>query len=304
MVLIVDTDAGHDDALAMLMLMAFRPDDILCFTAVAGNAVMENVARNISAIKSLAGYPNIPVHTGGDSPLVLELVTAKVHGTSGLDGIDMSEISFDMDGKAPQRIVELAHQYAGELEILTLGPLTNIARALQIDSTISTKIKRIIMMGGAIDVSGNQNRTGEFNICVDPHAADIVFKSSIPKILVPLDPCDEIVIPLHVFEELKGCRIYSQIHSLMEHFIGGINLEIGANGALVYDALAAYYLIKPEAYEVKRMDVVVETKGEHTIGMTVAEKRLVAKKDFNMDVVTGIDSDMFISDMIKLLKSL
>ena len=105
------------------------------------------------------------------------------------------------------------------------------------DPTIENKIKEVIIMGGAIDVEGNQNRVAEFNIFVDPHAADIVFQSSVPKILVPLDPCNDIIIPIDEFDRLKGHRMYDDIRSLMQHFISGIELEIGVQGALVYDAL-------------------------------------------------------------------
>ncbi len=304
MKLIVDTDAGHDDALAMLMLMSHCPEDILCFCGVAGNSTIENVARNIVAIQKLAQHENIPVHTGMPGPLECDLVVAKVHGKSGLDGLDMSGIEYDLDYNAPQRIVDLAHEYEGELIVLTLGPLSNVARALQIDSSIENKIKSIVMMGGAINVCGNQNRTAEFNIFVDPHAADIVFKSKIPKVLIPLDPCNDIIIPISVFDQLDGHRFNVQIKSLMEHFISGIVSEIGVKGALVYDALAAYYLIAPDAYTLEAMDVVIETKGEHTLGMAVAEKRLVANINQNVNVVSSIDGERFIKDMISLLLKL
>ncbi len=304
MTIIIDTDAGHDDALAMLMTMANAPKDILCFTGVSGNAAIENVARNIRAVQKMAGYENIPMHTGAPAPLKYDLVTANCHGESGLDGLDMSSVEFELDGIAPEKIIELAHKYSGEVVILTLGPLSNVARALQIDPTIESKIKQIVMMGGAIDVAGNQNRVAEFNIFVDPHAADIVFQSSIPKVLVPLDPCNDILIPLSGFDDLKGHRLYDNIHSLMQHFISGIEDEIGVRGALVYDALAAYYLINSEAYKLEVMDVIIETEGIHTRGMTIAEKRGNAKRNNNVQVVTSIDSDMFNKDMIRLLSKL
>lgn len=304
MTIIIDTDAGHDDMLAMLMMMAHAPQDILCFTGVAGNATIDKVARNITAVQRMARHENIPMHTGDPRPLKYDLVTANCHGESGLDGLDTSDIQFELDGLAPEKIVELAHKHAGELVILTLGPLSNVARALQIDPSIESKIKEVVIMGGAINVPGNQNRVAEFNIFVDPHAADIVFQSSAPKVLVPLDPCNDILIPLDGFDELKGHRLYDNIHSLMQHFISGIADEIGVQGALVYDALAAYYLINPDAYALEPMDVVIEAEGKYTRGMTIAEKRGNAKCNNNVQVVTSINKDMFIEDMIRLLKSL
>jgi inosine-uridine nucleoside N-ribohydrolase len=304
MTIIIDTDAGHDDMLAMLMMIAHCPDDILCLTGVAGNATIDKVARNITAVQHMARHDHIPMHTGSPEPLKKPLVTANCHGESGLDGLDMSNIQYNQDGLAPEKIVELAYKHKDSLVILTLGPLTNVARALEIDPTIESKIKQIVIMGGAINVPGNQNRTAEFNIFVDPDAADIVFRSPIPKVLVPLDPCNDIIIPIDTFEQLKGHRLHDNMVSLMQHFISGIELEIGVKGALVYDALAAYYLIVPDAFTLEAMDVVIETEGKHTRGMTVAEKRENATKNNNIQVATSIDADRFIEDMIRLLKFL
>lgn len=122
--------------------------------------------------------------------------------------------------------------------------------------------------------------------------------------LIPLDPCNDIIVPISVFDQLDGHRFNMQIKSLMEHFISGIVSEIGVKGALVYDALAAYYLIAPDAYTLEAMDVVIETRGEHTLGMTVAEKRLAANINQNVNVVSSIDGQRFIKDMIGLLLKL
>ena len=159
------------------------------------------------------------------------------------------------------------------------------------------------MMGGAINVCGNKNRVAEFNMFVDPEAADIVFKSDIKKTLVPLDPCNDIVLTESDFEKLKGSSLYLPIKGMMRQFIKGIEKYEGVKGALVYDAIAAYYLLNPSVFRCKPMDIVIETKGKYTSGMTVAEKRKVVVRHPNVQVTIKLDRDIFMSDFIKILRS-
>lgn len=299
--LIIDTDAGHDDALALMLLIASRASDIRAVTTVPGNSTITNVTRNAQAILDLAGTQAIPLYSGAEAPLERPLVTAVVHGESGLDGLDMSNTKYALTGDAVDQIVALVKSHPGELTILALGPLTNIALALQRSPEIADLMKQIVIMGGAIEVPGNKNRVAEFNMFVDPEAADIVFNAPIKKILVPLDVCNDIILTLDTFRPLAGKRLYDPLMSMMRHFISGIEMDEGVKGALVYDALAAYYLVNPQAFELKSMDVVVETKGEHTFGMTVAERRIGKSIDKNIMVATYIDGDKFTNDLISSL---
>lgn len=297
---IIDTDAGHDDALALMLLIKSGLFDIQAITTVAGNSTIQNVTRNAQAILDLL-HVSLPVHSGYEQPLARELVQAVVHGKSGLDGLDMSQTNYTLTQDAPDRIIELVKANPGEITLLTLGPLSNIARALQKDPSIAQEIKEIVIMGGAIDVPGNKNRVAEFNVFVDPEAADIVMRTDANKILVPLDPCNHIILGIDLFDRLQGSTLHAPLTSLMKHFIAGITFDEGVKGALVYDALAAYYLMRPEAFTLKPMDVVVETKGEHTFGMTVAEKRANKVANLNANVVTRIDRDTFVADLMDTL---
>ena len=117
-----------------------------------------------------------------------------------------------------------------------------------------------------------------------------------------IDPCNDIVLSLDTFEPLAGTPLYEPLTSMMKHFIAGIELEEGVKGALVYDALAAYYLMNPKAFQLEAMDVLIETKGEFTFGMTVAEKRLAKEKQFNVEVVMSINKEAFVQDLIDTLK--
>jgi len=298
--IIIDTDAGHDDALALMLLVKSQQFDIQAVTTVAGNSDIKNVTRNAKAILDLL-ETTLPIYSGYETPLQRELVKAVVHGDSGLDGLDMSATQFTLTGDAPERIIELVKANPGEISILTLGPLSNIARALQKDPSIANDIKELIIMGGAIDVPGNKNRVAEFNMSVDPEAADVVFKTDIKKVVVPLDPCNHIILGIDVFEALQGSPLYKPLNSLMQHFIAGITFDEGVKGALVYDALAAYYLVSPDAFALTAMDIVVETKGEHTFGMTVAEKRTYKTPHYNAEVATHIDQEAFTKDLLAAL---
>lgn len=156
-------------------------------------------------------------------------------------------------------------------------------------------------MGGSITAPGNKNRVGEFNIFVDPEAADIVFKAQVKKTLIPLDVCNDILIGLNDFDRLKDSHLYEPIKNMMGFYIKGIQAFEKTTGALMYDPLAAYYLINPKAYKIVPMDIKIETVGELTRGMTVAERRVWGERNYNIDVVVSIDKKAFLEDFFKIL---
>lgn len=300
--LIIDTDPGHDDALALLMTLLSDQFDVLAITTVAGNASIEKVTSNAQAILDLISS-DVPVFSGLDKPLKRVLVTAVVHGESGLAGFDTTSTEFKLTQNAPEKIVELFNANPREVIILALGPLSNVARAIQLDSQFSNKVKQLVIMGGAIDVPGNKNRVAEFNFFVDPEAADVVFQSNIPKILVPLDACNEVVLQVEDFQKVENENLKSILIPMMEHFVAGLTTDEGTTGILVYDALAAYYLLNPNAFTLKSMDVMIETQGEYTSGMSVAEKRPHKVEKTNVEVVVGIDDKQFRQDFFRILST-
>lgn len=298
--IIIDTDPGHDDALALLLLLQSQEFDVQAVTTVAGNASIEKVTRNAQAILNLV-HDATPVYSGYAEPVNGTLVTAVVHGESGLDGFDTTRTNYALTNNAPQKIVEIVQKFPGEVAILTLGPLSNIARALQLCPRIAELIPQIIMMGGAISVPGNKNRTAEFNFFVDPFAADIVFQSDIPKVLIPLDACNEVVLQVNDFQKIKNLSLQQILIPMMQHFTAGLSGDEGVNGILVYDALAAYYLLRPKAFAITPMNIQIETKGEHTFGMTVAERRPYKKVAPNTQVVTSLNQTLFRKDLFSIL---
>ncbi|OGM11765.1 hypothetical protein A2Z22_04290 [Candidatus Woesebacteria bacterium RBG_16_34_12] len=300
--IIIDTDAGHDDVLAIMLLIKSKQVKIIAITTVAGNSTVKNATRNTAFTLDFINRRDIQIFSGKANPIKRKLVTAVVHGKSGLDGVDTSHTKFKLTGDAHLKIIEIVRANPRQVTILTLGPLTNIARAFTTDPKLPSLVKEIVIMGGAINVCGNKNRVAEFNMFVDPEAADIVFRSNIKRTLVPLDPCNDIILTESNFEKLKGSSLYPPIKGMMKQFIKGIEKYEGVKGALVYDAIAAYYLLSPSAFHCKPMDIVVETKGKHTFGMTVAEKRKTESVNLNAQVVVYLDRVKFVKDFIRTLK--
>ncbi len=297
--IIIDTDPGHDDALAIMLLVKSGMVDIQAITTVAGNATIREVTNNARFIADLVGL-DVPIFSGAEKPLKRPLIQAVVHGSGGLAGVTVTKKE-KLTGNAAEKIIEIVRKNPGEISLVVIGPQTNIAQAFLKDPMLPKLIKQIVIMGGAIEVPGNKNRVGEFNIFVDPEAAKIVFDAPVLKILVPLDQCNTMPLFMEDFRKLKGSPLYRPIIAMMREFIAGIAQFENTKGALVYDALAAYFLVNPKAFTVRRMDVRVETAGEFTRGMTVADRRGWGEKNPNVDVVVRIDRRAFVRDFIRIL---
>lgn len=299
--IIIDTDPGHDDILAIMLLVKSNLFKIRGITTVAGNSDIQNVTNNARFVIELL-EKDIPLYSGSRKPLKRKLVKAVVHGKNGLAGI--KEIKKEsLNNLAVEKIIEIVRNNPNKISLVVLGPETNIAKAFLKDKELPNLIKEIIVMGGAFNVPGNKSRVAEFNIFVDPEAAEIVFNSKVKKVIVPLDVCNDIYFKLNDFNKLKGTKLYKPLSSMMKEFLKGISKDEGVERILVYDVLAAYYLINPKAFLLEKADVRIETKGKFTSGMTVIEARKQAKKDFNVNVVKKIDRKKFVKDFIDILKS-
>lgn len=298
--IIIDTDPGHDDVLAILLLEKSGLFDIKAITTIAGNSTIQNTTNNARYVLDLI-KSTTPIYSGAEKPLKRELIRADVHGEVGLAGAEITKEE-ELTKNASQKIIEIVRAYPKKVSIVTIGPETNIAEAFMRDPDLPSLVEKIVIMGGAINVPGNKNRVGEFNIFVDPEAADIVFKADVKKVLVPLDVCNDIFFTLDDFDRLKDSFLYDPIKNMMEHYIQGIESFEKATGAFMYDPLAAYYLINPEAYKTTPMDIQIEIKSDLTRGMTVADRRNYGEKNYNVDVVTSIDKEDFTSDFFDILK--
>lgn len=297
--ILIDTDPGHDDALAIMLIEKSGLFDVQAITTNAGNSTIQNTTNNARYVLDLIGSTT-PLYSGAATPLKRALIQAEVHGESGLAGAVITKQE-PLTETAVDQIIDMVKRNPGQLSILTLGPLTNIAEALIKDSSLASEIQEIVMMGGAIAVPGNKNRVAEFNIFVDPDAADIVFRAPVKKVLVPLDVCNEVSLLLADFDQLKDSPLYTPIRSMMAHYIDGINTFEKTVGAIMYDPLAAYFLINPAAYSMEMMDVQVEVQSELTRGMTVADRRIWGDKYPNVLVAQSVDRDAFVRDFLEIL---
>ena len=297
---IIDTDPGHDDALAIMLAVKSDLFDIKAITTVAGNSTIENTTRNARYLLKLLNREDIPVFSGAEKPLERDLIKAIVHGESGLEGLDPKNEPY-LTGDAVEKLLSIIQNSTEKITLVTLGPLTNIAKAIQKNPEIMSKLKEIVIMGGAIRVPGNKNRVAEFNIFVDPEAADIVFNFNVKKILVPLDACNHVKLTLEDFEKIQNKTLSEPILSMVKPYIENISADEGVKAALMYDPLTVYSLIKPDACRGKSYNVLVETKGELTRGMTVVDLRKISQDVPNIYVIENISEKDFKRDFINYL---
>ncbi|MCD7060392.1 nucleoside hydrolase [Pelagibacterium xiamenense] len=297
--IIIDTDPGQDDAVAILLALASPGDiNVLGIVAVAGNVSLGQNAKNALKVVELSGRTDIPVFAGCARPLRRPLVTAEhVHGQTGLDGPDLPEPQKRIeDGHGVDFIVDtLRREPEGSVSLCALGPLTNIAMALIKAPEIAKKIKQIVLMGGAYFEVGNITPTAEFNIYVDPEAADVVFSSGVPIIMMPLDVTHQMLSThkrIEAFEAL-GNRTGAAVAAMLG-FSERFDLEkYGWNGAPLHDPCVTAYLIAPEIFEGRQCNVTIETASELTRGMSVTDYWHVTDRPKNTFFVRSGDSDAF-----------
>lgn len=275
--IIIDTDPGQDDAVAMLLALASPEDiDVLGIVAVAGNVSLAQNAGNALKVVELSGRSDVPVYAGCERPMRRHLVTAEhVHGDTGLDGPGLPEptIKLNKQHGVDYLIETLLTREPGTITLCALGPLTNIAMALVKAPGIAPRIKEIVMMGGAYFEVGNITPAAEFNIYVDPEAADVVMRSGIPIVMAPLDLTHMILTTPDRLEKIGaiGNKAGKAVAQMLA-FSGRFDLQkYGTKGAPLHDPCVIAYLLKPELFEGRHINVTIETASELTMGMTVAD---------------------------------
>ncbi|MCL6282988.1 nucleoside hydrolase [Ruegeria sp. 2012CJ41-6] len=297
--IIIDTDPGQDDAVAILLALA-SPDeiDVLGITAVAGNVPLHLTAKNARIVCELAGRPDVPVYAGCDAPLTRKLVTAEhVHGKTGLDGPVLPDPAMPLsEGHAVEFIIDtLRREPAGTVTLCPLGPLTNIATAFQKAPDIIPRVQEIVLMGGAYFEVGNITPTAEFNIYVDPEAADIVFKSSIHIVVMPLDVTHDALVTKHRNDAFRALdsKIGHAVAEMTDFFERFDKEKYGSEGAPLHDPCVTAYLIRPDLFTGRHINVEIETQSELTLGMTVADWWGVTDRPPNALFMGDIDADRF-----------
>ena len=295
--IIIDTDPGQDDAVAILLALASPELEVLGVTAVAGNVPLELTTRNARTVCELAGRTDLPVFAGCDRPLSRELVTAEhVHGRTGLDGIELPPPSMPLQTThAVDFIIEtVRREPAGSVTLATLGPLTNVATAFAQAPDIAGRLERIVMMGGAYFEVGNITPAAEFNIYVDPEAARDVFAAGAPLIVLPLDVTHKALTTRARIEAFRDLGRVGEAVASWTDFFERFDVEkYGSQGAPLHDPTVIAWLLRPELFEGRDVNVEIETESDLTRGMTVADWWRVTDRPANALFIGNVDADGF-----------
>ena len=297
--IIIDTDPGQDDAVAILLAFASPEDiEVLGITAVAGNVPLPLTSKNARIVCELAGRPDARVFAGCDAPLSRKLVTAEhVHGKTGLDGPSLPDPTMSLaEGHAVDFIIDtLRTEPAGTVTLCPLGPLTNIATALQKAPDIAGLIQEIVLMGGAYFEVGNITPTAEFNIYVDPKAADIVMKSGVKLTIVPLDVTHKALVTKERNDAFRalGTPVGVAVAQMTDFFERFDKEKYGSEGAPLHDPCVIAYLLQPDLFTGRFVNVEIETQSPLTLGMTVADWWGVTSRPRNATFLGDLDAQGF-----------
>ena len=307
--IIIDTDPGQDDAIAILAALAAPELDVLGITAVAGNVPLELTARNARMLVELAGRPEVPVFAGCDRPLRRELVTAEhVHGKTGIDGADLPDPVTQLQ---PQHAVDWMAETllaAGEREITIcpVGPMTNVATLLETAPEVASHIREIVCMGGGFFGGGNTTPTAEFNVFVDPDAAQIVLHCGAPVTMLPLDVTHKALMTDAWIDQVRalGTRTGAAAAGMLDFYERFDVDKYGTTGGPLHDPNTIAYLLRPDLYRGRHCNVEVETSSPLTAGMTVVDWWDVTDRPPNCLFITDVDSDGFYELLLTLLSRL
>ena len=302
---IIDTDPGQDDAVAILLALASPEEiEVLGIVAVAGNVPLDLTQKNARIVCELAGKPDVPVYAGCDKPLGRPLVTAEhVHGKTGLDGPVLSDPTMPLqDQHGVDFIIDtLRNEAARTVTLCVLGPLTNIATAFEKAPDIVDRVQQVILMGGAYFQVGNITPTAEFNIYVDPQAADIVFKSGVDIVVMPLDVTHKALVttPRNDAFRALGTPAGIAVAQMTDFFERFDKEKYGSTGAPLHDPCVTAYLIAPELFQGRHINVEIEVDSELTMGMTVADWWGVTDRPANATFIGDLDSDGFFALLVE-----
>ncbi len=296
--ILIDTDPGHDDAIAILLALASPELEVLGLTAVAGNVPLPLTSRNCLTICELAGRTDLAVHAGADRPLERPLITAEyIHGKTGLDGPNLPPPTMRLrDGDAVDFILDaLLAEPPGTVTLCALGPMTNLATAFLRAPAVFGRLQRIVAMGGGAFEGGNTTPVAEFNILVDPQAAQIVFRSGVPIVLMPLDVTHKVLTWRTRVEAMRGIgtRVAGVVADLLDFFERFDEVKYGTDGGPLHDPNVIAWLLHPEFYAGRYVNLEVETSSELTMGQTVVDWWGVTGRPANVHYVRDVDDTAF-----------
>ncbi|NWG35417.1 MAG: nucleoside hydrolase [Chloroflexi bacterium] len=306
--ILIDTDPGIDDSLAILLALASPELSLEGLSVVHGNCSLEQAVRNGLSILELAGAGHIPLARGCELPLVQpSLLAAETHGDTGLGYASLPEPRAQpIVQHGSDFLIEKALSNPGEITLVAIGPLTNVALAIRKEPKFAKSLKEIIIMGGAIRHEGNTTALAEFNTYVDPHATHIVFHAGIPTTLVPLDVTYQCILTASDVERLLKLKspITKFIKDATDFYMAYHNAWQGIKGCIINDPLALALTFAPELCDYEDLPVDVDISGGVSMGKTFADFYNYQKKPANMRVALGVRARDFIELFLERMERL
>lgn len=299
--IIVDTDPGVDDAMAILLALASPEVEVLGLTTVFGNSDdLELLTTNALMLTELAGHAQVPVARGSAHPLTRQYSGRAhlVHGSNALGDVELPAPQAAPDPRfGPQFIVDACLARPGQVTLVAVGPLTNLALALRIRPDLPDFVQRVAIMGGATRGSGNVSPTAEFNIFADAEAARLVFAAGWPVTLAGLDVTRQVMVAEPFLQSLAalGNRCGRFLHDAAQHYLAYYRSK-GNAGLAMHDVHAVMPLLRPSLYTTSQVFVDVETRGELTRGQTVADWRNILEKPAQTTVLMSVDEAAFLDE--------
>ena len=299
---IIDTDPGIDDAAAILMALGSPELDVEALTTVFGNTPVGNCTVNALRILAAANRAEIPVFQGASRPYnyAEPAFAASIHGVDGLGDVDLPTPSTrEQKGNAVIEMIDRVMASPGDITLLAIGRLTNVALAIAVEPNFAQAVQEIVVMGGAVNVPGNMTPTASANLWGDPEAADIVYRSGARVAQIGLDVCEQVEIS--AAQQAQTWAADTPATRLMQRITPFIQSAYQRRGSLhnpggvrYNDVPAVSYAIDPTLFECKRLPVQIETQGALTRGQTVANQRNDAEEEPNARVALGVDADRLI----------
>jgi len=303
--IIIDGDPGHDDAIALVLAACYKEYfDIKAITSCAGNQTLAKTTLNYQKIATLLNL-DVPIGVGRDRPIMNKLeVAPKFHGETGLDGPTLPEPKNVVSQlSAPELMAKVLKESDQKVIIIATGPQTNVAALLLMHPELKEKIELISIMGGGLE-HGNWNVAAEFNIFVDPEAADIEFRSGVPILMCGLDVTERALIKPSEWSKIREYKnpVAQTVCGWLDFFYKHLE-ELGFEGATLHDPCAVMALVHPEIFNMIDVYVEIECDGMYTRGATVPDYHNLKGQKPNCKAVMNLDRDAFVKELIRACAS-
>lgn len=306
--IIIDTDPGVDDALTFLLALASPEVQVEALTTTQGNVTVEKATRNALSVLELLNASHIPVVKGCSLPMVGPLLASDiVHGASGIGNAKLPEPKTQpISQHAIDFLIERFLAEPGDLSLFTIGPLSNVALAIRKEPRLSSAVKELVIMGGAIREGGNITAQAEFNIYADPHAAHVVFHSGIPITLIPLDVTHKCMLYAKDIQQLQKSNspISQFIKDATAVYLEFTKEKTGIEGCALHDPLTLATIIAPEVLTLEELYVDVDISGGISMGKTFADFYKTTGKPPNMKVALDVRGEKFVELFLQRMKNL